>query len=118
MRLGVDIFDSSNDRIGGTTAPERNVVSGNTQNGVDIEGNPPRRTTSSRGTTSGPRQAAIEILANGGAGISIAAPATTIGGTTPGAGNAISGNNGGAGSHDQANPTPSSRGTRSDRTRH
>ena len=90
---GVDIFDSSNNRIGGTTAPERNVVSGNTQNGVTIEGNATGTLVQGNyvGTTAGGDQ----ILANGGAGISIASPGVTIGGTTSGAGNAISGNNGG-----------------------
>ena len=53
------------------------------------------RARSCRGITSGPRQAAIRSFANGGAGISIASPGVTIGGTTSGAGNAISGNNGG-----------------------
>src|SRR5262249_54961353 len=87
---GVSILDAPNNTIGGTTAGAGNVITtvkvrnpGATGNlvqgnfiGIDVTGTTP--------------------LASDGNGVTIvAAPSTTIGGTTPGARNVISGNVGG-----------------------
>ena len=86
--VGMEI-DGTNNTIGGTTAAARNVVSANQHNGVLvlgagnlIEGN--YVGTDTAGTV------AFENLE----GVEIAAPSNTIGGTSAGAGNVISGNTG------------------------
>jgi len=87
--LGIFITSSANNRIGGPTAAERNVISGNTQRGMEI-----------RDASSGNRvinnyigTSPDGLLArpNGTAGVEVVgASANTIG--EPGAGNLISGN--------------------------
>ena len=96
---GLDIVSgASYNTVGGTTSGARNLISGNAFNGVDIafggasdnlvEGN-------YIGTTS----AGTGALANGANGVVIQGGATynTVGGTTAGARNVISGNSSGAG---------------------
>ena len=93
---GVDFFDTLANTVGGTTTGARNVISGNSNEGIFI---------GSSGTTATP--AAIQVLGNyigtdisgmqslggGLGGITVAdSVGTTIGGTTTGAGNLISGN--------------------------
>jgi parallel beta-helix repeat protein len=91
---------SQNNLIGGTTAADRNVISGNTGNGIDFFGTPLLGTIGSNnaveGNYIGTNAAGTGALANGGAGIFVNAFATdeTIGTAASGAGNVISGNSG------------------------
>jgi hypothetical protein len=91
---GVSIFlGAANNTIGGTSALARNVISGNSNNGVAI---------SSSGTTGnkvlgnfiGTAATGATNLANGGVGVSIGSGAfnNTVGGAVAGARNVISGN--------------------------
>jgi titin len=92
--------DAHDNTIGGTTAGARNIISGNSGNGVTITGD---GTTGNviEGNYIGTNAAGTAALGNGSvwsdAGIRIDRGAThnTIGGTAAGAGNVISGNNGG-----------------------
>ncbi|HWE36555.1 MAG TPA: hypothetical protein VG406_08315, partial [Isosphaeraceae bacterium] len=95
-RSGVLVLSISNNTIGGTTAADRNIISGNSQDGVDIQGTG----TLIQGNVVAGNYVGTDItgttaLGNGGAGISIlAASDNTIGGTVAGAGNVVSGNTG------------------------
>jgi len=89
---GVVILDAPNNIIGGTTAQARNIISGNTQNGVIISGT---AATGNKieGNYIGTNKTGTGDLGNTFNGISIlGAPGNTIGGTTAGARNIISGN--------------------------
>ncbi len=89
---GIAIFNGSiNNRIGGTTATQRNVLSGNTSSGIQIgTGNGGFNTI--QGNWIGLNGLGTAVLANGGNGIFLNASDNTIGGTVPGARNVISGN--------------------------
>jgi hypothetical protein len=93
-RSGVAIWQgSSSNVIGGATPGQRNVISGNTHNGVWIEGN----TTSLnivQGNYIGTTADGSAPVGNSLAGVAIqgGASSNTIGGTASGAGNLISGN--------------------------
>jgi gliding motility-associated-like protein len=89
---GIMIDGSANNIIGGTTAADKNIIAGNDQNGVIIQG-----ATSTGNQVQGNNiglNSAGAALANGANGIIIQTGATgnTIGGTAAGAGNTISGN--------------------------
>ena len=91
---GVALTLSSNNTIGGTTSVARNIISGNTTDGVNISGS-----TSTGNTVEGDyigTDATGTIAVANGVGVVITTSATgnTIGGTTPGAGNLVSGNSG------------------------
>ena len=89
---GVYIVDAPNNTIGGTTAGVRNVISGNSLVGVDIVG---AGATGNRvmGNYIGTDASGTQDLGNTATGVSIFhAPNNTIGGTTAGARNIISGN--------------------------
>ncbi|MEO8434725.1 MAG: CSLREA domain-containing protein [Pyrinomonadaceae bacterium] len=92
---GVFIDGPSNNRIGGTTAAARNLISGN---GRGIETAAPTGFTTTgnlvQGNFIGTDVAGTADLGNSGNGVQLfrAAAATTIGGTVAGAGNIISGN--------------------------
>ena len=93
--IGLLWNDASYATVGGTNAVARNIISGNKSAGMNsftlntvgyevIEGN-----------YIGVDVSGTKILANSGVGIRIAGPLNnTIGGTVPGAGNVISGNDG------------------------
>ncbi|HEX7333081.1 MAG TPA: SBBP repeat-containing protein [Pyrinomonadaceae bacterium] len=88
---GILLFDSSNNLIGGTTAAARNVISGNVVHGAEIGGN----NNIVQGNFIGTNAAGTAALANGASGVEIPFSARTnnlIGGTAPGSGNLISGN--------------------------
>jgi hypothetical protein len=91
---GVTIFDTGV-TIGGTAAKARNVISGNTQFGIEIEGNDNLVENNSIGTD----LTAAKTLGNGDDGVVVTgfeAADNTIGGTAKGAGNVIA-NNGNSG---------------------
>ncbi|WP_442510878.1 VCBS domain-containing protein [Novipirellula sp. SH528] len=90
---GVYIYHAANNTIGGTSVNERNIISGNTSNGVYISGS---GSTGNKlqGNYIGTNAAGDAAVANTAAGVSVAAGATNnaIGGSVAGAGNVISGN--------------------------
>ena len=97
---GVGIFHSSGHTVGGTTAGERNLVSGNAGNGIGITG-ADASANIIQGNYIGTNAAGTGSIANGGDGILLNdSPDNTIGGTTgasvggacTGACNLISGN--------------------------
>lgn len=93
---GVLIRDASQNVVGGTVLGSRNVVSGNTRNGIEIAG---RDSSSNRiqGNVVGLEPSGDDVLRNGTNGILIVdASSTLVGGNVPLARNVVSGN-GGAG---------------------
>ena len=94
---GVRIFQSSGNVIGGTTAAERNVISGNTFQGIDVNGPSVGSTTGSNtiaGNYIGTNAAGTVALANANSGVVVQdAFDTKIGLAAAGGGNLISGNN-------------------------
>jgi titin len=82
--------------IGGLVAGDRNVISGNGGTAVNLQG-PTVTGNLVLGNFLGTNAAGTAALANGGAGVFLgdSASGNTIGGTDPGAGNLISGNQGG-----------------------
>ena len=88
---GVQVFNASNTTIGGTTAAERNIISGNTHFGAEIVGtNLGNRII---GNYIGTDVTGNSPIANGNGGVQIYFAAnTTVGGINPGEGNLISGN--------------------------
>lgn len=101
---GVSVF-SSNNVIGGTTLSARNVISGNGEAGVRVRlfccmGANPISGNVIQGNYIGVTAQGDKALGNGREGVDVSTSAgdvavsnTLIGGTTPGAGNVISGNN-------------------------
>ncbi|MEP7026979.1 MAG: hypothetical protein ABI960_00150 [Candidatus Eisenbacteria bacterium] len=89
---GIAIFNASTgNRIGGTTAQARNVLSGNTSSGIQIGvGNGGFNTI--QGNWIGLNAFGTGVLPNGGNGIFLDSSDNTIGGKVPGARNVISGN--------------------------
>ncbi len=91
---GVDLFDgASHNSIGGTTASARNLISGNSGDGIDISG----QATSDnvvQGNFIGTDITGSHALGNQATGVQIFAAATrnTIGSSISGAGNVISAN--------------------------
>src|SRR4029453_15774431 len=76
--------------IGGTGAGSGNVVSGNTGTGMDLHS----CACTIQGNLVGTNASGTGKVANGGVGILLSGSVGGIGGTAPGAGNIISGNNG------------------------
>ena len=111
-------MEGANNIIGGTTAADRNIISGNQGLPLDPTAEPTARAsssqaavrppTSSEGNYIGTDVTGMNPLANIGDGIEInnGASGNTIGGSTTGAGNLISGND-----------EPAASGTGSDRRR-
>jgi len=90
---GVSLYNAAkSNTIGGTTAATRNVISGNGQFGVTIEGSGTAGNVV-EGNYIGTNLAGTAALANGGGiQIDLGASGNTIGGSAAGAGNVISGN--------------------------
>jgi hypothetical protein len=85
---GLSIAIGGSNVIGGLTSGERNVMSGNGNNGLTI-------TTGNnliRGNYIGTNAAGTGRVANGSVGVYLGAAGNTVGGTVAGAGNVISGN--------------------------
>jgi len=79
--------------IGGRAPGQRNVLSGNGQFGISIEGDAGGSSNLVQGNYVGPNAAATGALFNGVGGISVnAAQAQTIGGSNLGDGNVVAGN--------------------------
>ncbi len=88
---GIVLTNSTNSVVGGTTAAQGNVISGNTYGGLRIESGSSANTI--EGNFIGTNPAGSAAAANGLDGILItAARNNTIGGTAAGDGNVISGN--------------------------
>jgi len=89
---GLDITDSVNNVVGGSSPAARNVISGNNGTGVFVWG-------AATGNTIAGNYIGVDVtgtvdLGNTGRGIELNRAANnTIGGTAPGAGNVVSGNN-------------------------
>jgi Periplasmic copper-binding protein (NosD)/Right handed beta helix region len=93
---GVLIEDgATGNTIGGTTSDDRNIISGNTNNGVKITDTGTNGNVV-EGNYIGTDVNGISAIANGTNGVFVELGATnnTIGGTDPGTGNVISGNTG------------------------
>jgi hypothetical protein len=92
---GIIIDGESANTIGGTSAGARNVISGNTLNGITLVGSGSSSNVI-QGNFVGTDATGTSDLGNLGYGIAVNAGAAnnSIGGTVPGAGNVISGNNG------------------------
>lgn len=94
---GVAIALATGTTIGGTTAAARNVISGNADHGIDLQGDAFNGFGASgtlvQGNYVGTNAAGTAAVRNEGEGIAFhSAPNNTIGGTAPGAGNLIAGN--------------------------
>jgi hypothetical protein len=85
---GVRVGSGSNTTVGGTTAADRNVISGNTGAGVQVTGG----SALIVGNTIGLDPSGTTAVGNGGFGVSIQTNQVTVGGTAAGARNVISGN--------------------------
>ncbi|HEX4796685.1 MAG TPA: PKD domain-containing protein [Humisphaera sp.] len=95
---GIDIFGSSLNVIGGTTAAARNIISGNASDGIVI-GDKTSTGNVIAGNYIGTDITGLHALANVRNGLFLTAlitpngpVGTVVGGSTPGAGNVISGN--------------------------
>ncbi|NND70612.1 MAG: T9SS type A sorting domain-containing protein [Rhodothermales bacterium] len=90
--IGITVQDTPDHRIGGDTMEQRNVISGNTEQGVLVFGASSAGTVIS-GNYIGINATGITAVPNGIEGIKIdGSPNVTIGGSTEGARNVISGN--------------------------
>src|SRR5262249_53333698 len=88
---GVFVHGGANATVGGTAMADRNVISGNTGDGVEF--NAAGANNVVEGNFIGTDAAGDDALANGGQGVHVLnTAAVTIGGTAVDAGNVISGN--------------------------
>jgi hypothetical protein len=85
---GIDVY-ASGETIGGTTAGSANVISGNGSFGMVVDA-----PCQVEGNDIGTDRTGTFAIPNATEGIYVYQPGATIGGTTPGSGNVISGNNG------------------------
>ena len=93
--IGVNVFDAANTRIGGTTAADRNIISGNSNLGVNIVGAGAAGTVV-QGNYIGTNAAGSADVGNTWHGVYInSVSGVTIGGSVAGAGNLVSGNGAG-----------------------
>lgn len=93
----IDVFDVPGLTIGGTSAAAGNVISGTARN-IDVTlGSSPGSSSDMiiQGNFVGTNANGSAAIAGSGVGISTTGPHPLIGGTSPGAGNVISGNTGG-----------------------
>ena len=88
---GVAVHDASSNIIGGTTLAERNIISGNDSDGVSITGVSSDNLV--QGNFIGLDATGLGKIANADDGVDITnGSGNLVGGSTPGAGNVISGN--------------------------
>jgi hypothetical protein len=88
---GVAIYQAPSNTIGGTSAGARNVISGNTQNGIVVNGNGAKSNVI-LGNYIGTNAAGTAKLGNANYGVEISQPNNTVGGASSAARNVISGN--------------------------
>ena len=87
--------NSTGNTVGGTTAAERNVISGNAVDGIQFQGANVQNNVVIGNYIGLDRNGTADLgNANQGVAIFNSASGNTIGGTAPGAGNVVSGNNG------------------------
>ncbi len=91
LKNGIAIESASANTIGGTVAEARNVISGNSSNGIAIYGSPATG-NAILGNYIGSDFRGLVALSNRLCGIQIQSSANTIGGAATGAGNLLSGN--------------------------
>jgi len=88
---GIDLNSNGGDVIGGTTPGAGNIISGNVGDGVRIINGSNYNLV--QGNSIGTDASGTQLFSNGANGVEISgSDHNTIGGTTPGAGNVISGN--------------------------
>lgn len=90
-RTGILLSGSNNNLIGGTTSAARNVLSGNIFEGIEMGGS----NNLIQGNFIGTNAAGTAALGNGAGGVRVSGSPfalNVVGGTVPGAGNLISGN--------------------------
>jgi CSLREA domain-containing protein/uncharacterized repeat protein (TIGR01451 family) len=93
---GVSVACAVNNTIGGTTAAERNVISGNSGTGVSLGGNDGVAGNNRLlGNYIGTDWSGENPLGNDGFGVTLYASGDIVGGTEPGAGNVIASNRSG-----------------------
>ncbi len=88
---GVAIYQASSNTIGGTSSGARNVISGNNQNGIVINGSGAKYNTV-LGNYVGTNAAGTAKVGNLNYGVEISQPYNTVGGSVAGSRNVISGN--------------------------
>lgn len=86
------LIESANNSIGGTTAGSGNVISGNNSRGVEVSANGVSDNNFIQGNFVGTSASGNAAIPNGLGGLNILSNNNTIGGTTAGARNVISGN--------------------------
>ena len=96
---GIDIDGAAGNTIGGVSASQRNIISGNQAFGILMENSSHGNVVA--GNTLGTDAGASNAWGNGADGISVAGSGNIIGGNSSAAGNIIC-NNGGAGIYDSA----------------
>ena len=87
---GIQIFSSSSNTIGGPASSDRNVISGNNGHGILLS---LANNNTILGNYIGTNSAGTADLGNGQDGVNLQGNNNTVGGTAPGAGNVVSGNN-------------------------
>lgn len=88
---GIGLSNSPRNLVGGTTVHARNVISGLASNGIGIGNGVPWLNNVIQGNFIGTDLTGTVAVGNGGSGVSTNTGPNLIGGTTPGAGNLISG---------------------------
>jgi hypothetical protein len=87
---GVFIESAKNNTVGGALAAERNIISGNGGDGIAISGSSSGNVV--KGNFIGTDFNGTALLSNAGSGVRLDAENNTVGGSTSGEGNIISGN--------------------------
>jgi hypothetical protein len=88
---GVAIYQGANNTIGGTSSAQRNVISGNRQDGIVINTSGAKY-NKVLGNYIGTNAAGTGAIGNGWYGVEISQPNNIVGGTAAGSRNVISGN--------------------------
>ena len=91
-RYGIRVIDSAANQIGGSQPADRNIFSGNNSGGVRIEGMASRQ-NQIQGNYVGTDATGTLSIPNGSGILCYNAPEIQLGGSQPGQGNVVSGNN-------------------------